>query len=1148
MSISLQNLLRSFLLVFACAVVHSATAQMPTDKYPAQFKQTPLSEVFRYIRSKTGFSFFYSNQQLNDQQKVTLQFSSATTDQVLKVVLGDQYSWTGKDKTITITKNQSGLSSASAKDTLPAPANGVLIHGQIIGEDAAPLAGASINIKGTSSTGTISDDKGNFQIMDATGGKAILEISYVGYQKTELQLPQKMPLKITLKNGETSMGDVVVIGYGSVNRKDLTGSVAQVNMEDVSKAPVASFTEALAGRIAGVQVSSNDGQPGVTQEIVIRGANSLTQSNAPLYVIDGFPVEDLQAAAVNNEDIESINILKDASATAIYGARAANGVVVITTKKGKAGKMTINFSTSQGFQSIRKKMDMMTPYDFVQYNLELKPQVTQDRYLQAYGKTLDDYRGQAGVDWQDAILSNTPITSMYNLSLRGGNAQTKYNISGSVFDQDGILRNSGFKRYQGRIGIDQTVSTKLKAGVSLNYSRTATNGQPVSSPESETNQSTALLYRVWGYRPVAASAINLLEEESDPENLTNNEIRLNPVITNDNEFRRGKITDIIANAYLEYKIARDLTFRATGALNNRTQRNDAFYNSKTTQGSPLNPLNTRGQWGSVTYAERNIWINENTLNYNKSLPNNHKLNLLAGFSMQNTSVSTNGYAATLVPNEELGIDGLDEGTPYSIRSSSSRSTLVSVFGRANYSIDSRFLFTATLRGDGSSKFAPGYRWGYFPSGAFAWNLAEEKFLKNNRIISAAKIRTSYGVTGNNRVADFAYLPSLMMPIRYSYSFNNGTPTNGVIPNDLGNAELKWESTAQIDAGFDLGFLDDKINLTVDVYRKNTSDLLFFADVPFTSGYEKAYRNIGKIRNEGIEISLNTVNIDKKNFRWESNFNISFNRNKILALSGDQQNLFNFVSVFTQYNNSPLYLSQVGQPAGMFYGYIFDGVYQYEDFNNNNNTYTLRQDVPTNGNERSTIQPGDIKYRDLNGDGVVDAYDQAIIGNGMPKHIGGFTNNFRYKNFQLNIFFQWSYGNNIYNANRLFFEGNTLLITDLNQYKSYVDRWSPENQTNANFRAGGQGPAGRHSSRVLEDGSYLRLKTFSFGYDVPAKYLRRVFMKSLNINLSAQNLLTWTNYSGMDPEVSVRNSVLTPGFDYSAYPHARTIVFGVRAGF
>ncbi|MBN8784300.1 MAG: TonB-dependent receptor [Terrimonas ferruginea] len=1148
MFISLQNSLRLLLLVVACTVIHSVNAQMPSGKYPVQFKQATLSEVFRYIRSQTGFSFFYSNQQLNDQQKVNLQFSSATTDQVLKAALGDQYSWTGKDKTITITKNQPGLSTGSAKDTLPAQTNGLLIHGQVVNEEAMPLAGASINIKGSSSAVTISDGKGNFQLRDVTGGKAVLEVSYVGYQKTEIPVPQKMPLTVTLKNGDNSMTDVVVIGYGAVNRKDLTGSVAQVNMEDLNKAPVASFTEALAGRIAGVQVSSNDGQPGVTQEIIIRGANSLTQSNAPLYVIDGFPVEDLQAAAVNNEDIESINILKDASATAIYGARAANGVVVITTKKGKAGKMAINFSTSQGFQSIRKKMDMMTPYDFVEYNLELKPQVTQDRYLQPYNKTLEDYRGLEGVDWQDAILANTPITSMYNLSLRGGNAQTKYNISGSIFDQDGILRNSGFKRYQGRIGIDQTISTKLKAGVSINYSRTATNGQPVSSPESESNQSTALLYRVWGYRPVAASAINLLEEESDPENLTNNEIRLNPVITNDNEYRKGKITDIIANAYLEYKITRDLTFRATGALNSRVQRNDAFYNSKTTQGSPLNPLNTRGQWGSVTYAERNIWINENTLNYNRNLRHNHKLNLLAGFSMQQTSVSTNGYAATLVPNEELGIDGLDEGTPYTIRSSSSRSTLVSVFGRANYSIDSRFLFTATLRGDGSSKFAPGYRWGYFPSGAFAWNVGEEKFLKNNRIISSAKIRTSYGVTGNNRVADFAYLPSLMMPIRYSYSFNNGTPINGVIPNDLGNAELKWESTAQLDAGIDLGFFKERINLTVDLYRKNTSDLLFFADVPFTSGYEKAYRNIGKIRNEGIEISLNTTNINKNNFRWESSFNISFNRNKILALSGDQQNLFNFVSVFTQYNNSPLYLSQVGQPAGMFYGYIYDGVYQYDDFINANNTYTLKPEIATNGNERSTIQPGDIKYRDLNGDGVVDAYDQAIIGNGMPKHVGGFTNNFRYKNFQLSIFFQWSYGNNIYNANRLFFEGNTLLVTDLNQYKSYMNRWSPDNQTNANFRAGGQGPAGRHSSRVLEDGSYLRLKTFSFGYDVPAKYLRRISMKSLNINLSAQNLLTWTNYSGMDPEVSVRNSVLTPGFDYSAYPHARTVVFGIRAGF
>lgn len=1121
-------------------MVAGASARGVAQKITFSFRQATLENVFAEIEKQAGMRFLYNDEIVKDAAPVTLQVKEADIDDVMALVIRQRgLTYKVVSGTIVVLKTNTA-------GTFPLIVADSSISGTVRSADGTLLPGASVSVKGRTGTGVVTNNDGRFRLNAAQ--HAILVISYIGMQTKEVPVNGRTSLEVVLEKGDSKLDEVLVVGYGTVTRKDLTGSVAQVNMEDLNKAPVASFTEALAGRVAGVQVNSADGQPGVTQNIVIRGANSLTQSNAPLYVIDGFPIEDIQAAALNNDDIESINILKDASATAIYGARAANGVVVITTRKGKTGQPVVNFSTSQGIQSIRKKMDMMDPYDFVQYNLELKPQVTQDRYLQGYDKTLDDYRGIEGVSWQDEILAKTPVTSIYNISLRGGNSQTKYTISGALFDQDGILRNSGYKRYQGRVGVDQNVSKKIKAGVSVNYSNIATNGQPVAQPESNTNQSTALLYRVWGYRPVSASPVNLLEEEADPENLTNNEIRLNPVITNDNEFRRGKITDIITNAYLEYAITPQLALRVTGGLNNRVQRSEAFYNSKTTQGSPLNPMNTRGQWGSVTYAYRNIWNNENTLTYNKRFANGHRLNVVTGFSMQGVTTGANGSAATQVPNEELGIDGLDEGTPYSLTARSSKSALVSLFARANYNIGSRFLFTATIRGDGSSRFADGSRWGYFPSGAFAWNLGEENFIKDLSFISSAKIRTSYGVTGNNRVDDFAYLPSLLMPIRYAYSIGNGTPTNGIIPGDAGNAGLKWESTKQLDLGLDLGLFDERINLTVDLYRKNTDDLLLNADVPFTTGYAKAFRNIGQIRNEGIEIALNTVNVSNKKFSWESGFNISFNRNRIMALSGDQQNLFGFVTVFTQYNNSPLYLSQVGQPAGMFYGFIYDGVYQYDDFIKNNNSYTLRPDRPDNGSDRNTIQPGDIKYRDLNGDGTVDSYDQAIIGNGIPQHVGGFTNNFSYGNFQLNTLLQWSYGNDIYNANRLFFEGNTLLITDLNQYKSYTNRWTPENQTNANFRAGGQGPAGRHSSRVLEDGSYLRLKTVSLGYNVPASAIRRLYLKALNVNVAAQNLLTWTSYSGMDPEVSVRHSVLTPGFDYSAYPHARTIVVGVKATF
>ena len=361
--------------------------------------------------------------------------------------------------------------------------------------------------------------------------------------------------------------------------------------------------------------------------------------------------------------------------------------------------------------------------------------------------------------------------------------------------------------------------------------------------------------------------------------------------------------------------------------------------------------------------------------------------------------------------------------------------------------------------------------------------------------------------------------------------------------------MKWERTGQFDIGVDLGFFRDRVQLTVDWYQKITRDLLLLADLPYTMGFESAYENVGKMRNRGLEISLKTVNVKTRNFRWESDFNISFNRNKILSLTGNQRNLYSFVPLNTNFNNSPLYVAQVGQPTGMFFGYVFDGIYQEEDFDQPSpGKYILKDNVPTNGNERSVIQPGDIKYRDLNGDGVVNTYDQTIIGRGQPLHTGGFNNTFTYKGFSLGIFLSWSYGNDVYNANRLFLEGNALVATDINQYKSYENRWTPENRSNKYFRTGGQGPAGYHSSRVLEDGSYLRLQNLTFGYNFPRKWLKRIYLSSLNLSFTARNLVTFTGYSGMDPSVSTRSSILTPSFDYSAYPSAKSFMFSLKTTF
>ncbi|MNX91436.1 TonB dependent receptor [compost metagenome] len=473
--------------------------------------------------------------------------------------------------------------------------------------------------------------------------------------------------------------------------------------------------------------------------------------------------------------------------------------------------------------------------------------------------------------------------------------------------------------------------------------------------------------------------------------------------------------------------------------------------------------------------------------------------------------------------------------------------MVSYGTRWDYNYKSKYIVTAAIRMDGSSKFND--HWGYFPAGAIAWNMHKEAFFaKALPFISTSKLRMSYGSNGNNRVGDFAKNAQLQQVLD-GYSFNNGTPVGAVNISAVGNPDLRWEKATIIDLGFELGILKDRFTMELGLYRKINDDLLLNADLPPTTGYAKADKNIGKLQNDGIEITLSGSIIRSEKFNWESNFNISFNRNKVMELARGQRSLPSNAAYVSQFNK-PLYLAEIGKPAGLMIGYIWEGNYQYTDFDETApGVYVLKPSVPNNSGTRAgVVAPGDIKYRDLNGDGIMTEADVTFIGRGQPIHTGGFNNNFSYKGFGLNVFFQWSYGNDLYNANRLLLEGNSNGYALINQFASYANRWSPENQTNANYRTRGQGPIGFHSSRTVEDGSYLRLKTLSLNYVIPARYVKALYLSNLTLNVAAQNLVTWTKYTGMDPEVSTRNSILTPGYDYSSYPQARTIVFGLKATF
>lgn len=1035
--------------------------------------------------------------------------------------------------------------------SIKAGAQSIKITGKVTEADGTALPGASVKVK-NSTAGAITDVNGKYSIT-VTDGNQVLVFSYLGFRTAEKNVGSQKVINATLIEDKNTLNEVVVVGYGTQKRTDVTGAVASVNMGDFEKAPVKSFDQALAGRVAGVQVSTGDGQPGNVADIVIRGAGSISQDNSPLYVIDGFPSESSGANAVSPSDIESIDILKDASATAIYGARGSNGVVLITTKHGKEGIPKLTYNAYYGLTKAPETMDLMDGYEYVKLILERDP--TRAESFLTNGITLEDYKNVTSYDWQNYIYQ-TGVNQNHDLALRGGANKTTYALSFNYNNQEGVIRNSGFDRYQGRLILDQTISNKLKVGINTNYAYTETVGSPVNA--AQYYASAGFLYSVWGYRPVVALGGNETEEDLlnsfyDPENESNGQdYRVNPVLNLENQKTKYKTTTSQTNGYAEYSLTPKLKFRFSAGYNKTGIETNIFNNSLTQSGSKWNSNGVNGTFGT---DDRFNFLNDNTVTYKNTFSKKHTLTLLGGYSTQYEKSSYRAITAKQIADESLGLDALDmvPSANTTVTSRSSLWRLQSFLGRLNYDYMGKYLLTASFRADGSSKFAPGNRWGYFPSASGAWRFSRENFMKNFTWLYDGKLRVGYGESGNNRVSDFAYASQANLTnVEYWYSYNGLPGQAGFSITAADNANLKWETNKQTNIGLDLSFLKKRIDLTADIYKRVTSDLLLNALLPYAFGIPSAtgFKNIGSLENRGLEITIATTNIQNKNFTWASSFNISFNKNKILELTEGTNSLTAGSGTFFDTNFSSLspYISVKGRSIGEMYGLIFDGVYQYPDFDLlPNGTYLLRSDITTNGATRASIRPGDIKYKDLNGDLQITADDYTIIGRGLPIHTGGFSNNFTYKNWDLNIFLQWSYGNNLINANRYIFEGGITSNFSLNQFASYANRWTPTNPSNELFRVGGMGSP-NYSSRVIEDGSYLRLKTVQLAYNFSNNVVKRLGVTKLNLNVAAQNLLTFTGYSGLDPESSARRSNLTPGFDYGTYPQARTITFGLNATF
>lgn len=1006
----------------------------------------------------------------------------------------------------------------------------ILVRGTVLDENGQTLSGVTVQIKGQNK-GTISNNDGKFALSVDNTSK-ILVFSYLGFEKREVKVEKDKPMTLVMKEIGQTLNDVVVIGYGTVKRKDLTGAVSKVNVNELQAAPVANFMDAMAGRVAGVDVSSNEGQPGMEPTITIRGANSLTQSNSPLFVIDGYPFESSGAELIAPSQIESIEVLKDASATAIYGSRGANGVVIITTKRAKIGSVQVVYDANFGSNTITKSMDVMSTYDFVRLQYDINPGQANTLYG---GIPLDNYKDIAGSNWQKKIFKKGE-TQNHFISISGGDDKTKFNISGSYSNLLGIVLNSSSQKYLGKITVDHTFNPKLKIGANLTYAETVTDGV---SPSDTYTGSSNFIFNSLAYKPILKNGLEFDDQVNDPVANAEGQSQTNPLTAVLSESVNAYRQNMLASTFLEYVIIPKLRFRSSLGFNKLFNQGERFNDSRSKTANPGYRYYV-GVSGGASQSESTNWSNENTLTFTQQFAKDNTLVLVGGITEQASKFKSHGFGANFIPTESLGISGLDDGTMANMSFTSSNWALLSYLGRAIYNYKSRYILTASIRADGSSKFPKANKWGYFPSGSVAWNLKSEKFMKKVDFVNLAKFRLSWGLTGNNRAAEFDYMNMLSAGTGNSYYYD-GKLQSGVAISRIKNENLRWETTEQYNLGFDLSLLNNRLNLTTDIYQKDTRDLLLNADLPGSMGIPKAMKNIGQVRNQGLEITATTVNLKGKNYSWESNFNISFNRNTVVELTNNQEAMITLD-----------YIAKVNEPISQIYGLLNDGLYQYSDFDKTaSGIYLLKDNVPLNGQtDKNNIRPGFRKFKDLNKDGLINDMDRTVIGNPNAIHIGGFNNTFTYKWFDLSLFFQWSYGNQVYNQTRQYLlRGNT---TNQNMLTEYNDRWTPANQTGKyavavpnNLIVNPEGGLSYAQSDFVEDASYLRLKTISLGVSLQKKALSKLKLTSLRFYCSGQNIYTWSNYTGWDPEVSTKGGVLTKGWDFSAYPRAIILTGGVK---
>lgn len=1023
----------------------------------------------------------------------------------------------------------------------------ITVSGTVVDELGEPLIGATVQQKGTSN-GTSTDIDGNYSL--SISPKGSITVSYVGYNTQTIDVNGRTVINVTMQENSAVLDEVVVVGYGQMKRSDLTGSVVSVGEDAVKKSISTSIDQVLQGRAAGVQIQANSGTPGASTSIRIRGINSLNATNQPIFVIDGVVIDSATddessnpLASINPSDIVSMDVLKDASATAIYGSRASNGVIMITTKRGKAGEATVTYDVYLGWQEMPKKYEMLNLREYAEHHNFRADYLSSVDKNNAFVRP--DLLGE-GTDWQDELFRKAFMMN-HNVSVSGGNERTTWAFSGGYLDQDGIALGSGFKRYTLRSNLETQIKSWLRGGI--NFSLT-------DSKQKVGTDNNTIISALIQQPTVAVTAPDGSYDGPDDVWMPDNPVGLASIITNKN-----KKLNLRFNAFLEATLYKGLTLR-TELSGDYNLNKYYFYEPDYKFGIKTQDQRT-SRW---TKTDTKYWSWRNILTYNNTFAGKHNVNVMLGQEMsksywENQVGATSGFLTNSTP--DLSAGDISKSTSTGSRNINS---IASFFGRAFYSFDERYLLTATIRRDGSSKFAKGHKWGWFPAVALAWRVSQESFLRDVEPINSLKLRAGWGKTGNLNVTDYAYMALLA---------NKTTPWGvGVLTGNTANPDLTWETTSSYNIGLDLGLLQNRIEFIADVYYKKTDNLLLQLPLPsfLGSGGQGAannpWGNVGSIENKGIELTLNTTNIVTRDFQWTSNLVFSLNRNKVKEL--DTANSSIEKSYQPSSTNYIVTKTVVGEPIGQFWGYKVIGRFDKpEDFYYHDAAGNLQQVAIPSGNTiaQSSTWIGDYIYEDINGDGVIDSSDCTFIGNPEPKFTWGFGNTFTWKGFDLNIFFSGSYGNDALNLTRMRIEdprqNSNILRSSLNYAKVDVidpslpaDDYRNLHVTNpvattmpALQRTDANANYTRVSDLLVEDASYIRLQNISVGYTFPRNWMRKIYLQNLRVYFSAQNVHTWTKYKGLDPEVgAMYGDALMTGVDYGRYPSPRIYTFGLNVSF